>query len=81
MNGTYRIYALLEILFSLLPIGHEALDLLLKPTAISELLGSLIYKVEFRIYPIPVLSDSVHLFHQSLKVLGRRFKMFQLLFI
>jgi hypothetical protein len=79
--STYNIYVLLGILFNLLPTAHEAVHLHLKPTVILELLGLVIYKVEFRIYPTPVLGDSVHLRHQPFKVLSRRLKISQRLSI
>ena len=81
MNSTYSIYVLLEILFTPFPIALEALDLHLKPTVISELLGLAIHKVEVRIYPTPVLGDSVHLRPQLFKVLGHKLKISQRLSI
>jgi hypothetical protein len=81
MNSTYSIYVLPEILFNPLPIAHEARDLQSKAMIISELLGLDIYVPEFRLYPIPVLSDSIHLHLQPFKVLGRSLKIFQRLFI
>ena len=74
MNSTYSIYILLEILFNPLPIAHEVLDLHLKHMIISERLGSGIYIPKFRIYPIPVLSDNIHLHRQLFEVLVRRLK-------